>query len=144
MLLRSCSYCWFLLCRYFVLALLILPPGGDAWTMMVARDERCSSAWLLRRREFQSRMPRTAATSLYLLGSDDDDDNDDGIMKHHNATNTRIRRISPSLQRHVDAMRESWPEQGDSQQGCVNCTGEPSMDPSRQIQQEDILNEEWW
>jgi hypothetical protein len=50
--------------------------------------------------------------------------------------------VSTSLQRHVRAMRDSWPVQDESEG--VSCTGEPAVDPTRQILQENVENEEWW
>eukprot|EP00957_Ditylum_brightwellii_P059148 4488241-Ditylum_brightwellii.AAC.1 len=49
--------------------------------------------------------------------------------------------ISPSLLKHLQAVKASWPEE----EGGVACTGEPSIDPSRQIEAAGVVeNEEWW
>jgi hypothetical protein len=75
---------------------------------------------------------------------DEDDDNSDAPDSTQESIlrTPRATAMSPSLQRHVQAMRESWPDQDESDG--VSCTGEPPVDPSRQVLQENVENEEWW
>ena len=101
-----------------------------------------ANGWTLKWQLSATRIQQQLLHTKFPTSSNEDTVDKGTPSELSNTENTNRWSPSPDLQRQIDAMREEWPEEDIT--GGVECTGEPRMDPSRQILQEDIENEEWF
>eukprot|EP00978_Attheya_sp_CCMP212_P013747 scaffold34597_cov43-Attheya_sp.AAC.2 len=126
--------------------------GAEAWSSMTMTARRplftctMSSTTTPRRRQpcVVVLAHNAAASTTEDQHDDNDDDDDDEQDDDHNNRSTAYEppKFSPSFLKRMEQVRASWPTTPENDGG-VECTGEPAMDPSRQIQTLDLEDSDW-
>ena len=88
-----------------------------------------------------------AATSALWSGTQEDEDDEEAtdilsIDGSDADSQYRPPKHTSSFLEHLESVRSSWPDSGSSKEG-VDCTGEPSVDPSRTIQAAETDDSNW-
>jgi hypothetical protein len=126
---------------------MVCQDGAEAWSCMPMTVRRPLVTFPMRSTTISRRQPYTCVVVLAHTNAasttEDQQQQDDEEDNNKNRTTTyEPPKFSPSFLKRMEQVRASWPTTSENDGG-VECTGEPAMDPSRQIQTLDLEDSDW-
>ena len=103
------------------------------------------SLLLLLRRRRGVLSPAATRTSALWSGTQEDEDDEEATNFFGSDADSQYQppKHTSSFLEHLESVRSSWPDTDGSSKEGVDCTGEPSVDPSRTIQAAETDDSNW-